>query len=300
MRISHSGRNHRGFTLIEVLVVVAIIALLLSILLPSLKSAREQTKILICQANSKQVATMVTEYRTEHRGYVPVMYNYWANTADWKHPARTCWLSVALRHYYPSLRNLKGYQGGRFDPGDRWSESDPDRGVWDNALRTDYENTVLPEFFMCPFERGKGPHSLDEAWVGQERRLTYQGKFESYHTWLWDSINRGTQLNSSTSSEVWKAKYPVMIWNKGVQRNNDHVKWEIPRQNAIIAGALSPSDFTVVYCGQGEFTVAPEAAGGPTRRANVGGHRRPMGGGTNAVFADTHVEWVYGKQIGRP
>jgi prepilin-type N-terminal cleavage/methylation domain-containing protein/prepilin-type processing-associated H-X9-DG protein len=43
-----------GFTLIEVLVVVAIIALLVAILLPSLKRARESSRTAICAANMKQ------------------------------------------------------------------------------------------------------------------------------------------------------------------------------------------------------------------------------------------------------
>ncbi|MBI4580927.1 MAG: type II secretion system protein [Planctomycetes bacterium] len=48
-------RTHTyGFTLIEVLVVVAIIALLVSILLPSLKAAREQARSAVCLSNLKQ------------------------------------------------------------------------------------------------------------------------------------------------------------------------------------------------------------------------------------------------------
>lgn len=49
-----------GFTLIEVLVVVAIIALLVSILLPSLKMAREQARITVCKTRMQEL----------HRGHV--------------------------------------------------------------------------------------------------------------------------------------------------------------------------------------------------------------------------------------
>ena len=54
--------NIAAFTLIEVLVVVAIIALLAAILLPSLKAARTQAKVTVCKANCKQIATMIATY----------------------------------------------------------------------------------------------------------------------------------------------------------------------------------------------------------------------------------------------
>lgn len=55
----------RAFTLIEILVVVAIIALLLAILLPSLKAARDRTRRLICASNMRQQAIALNLYVTE-------------------------------------------------------------------------------------------------------------------------------------------------------------------------------------------------------------------------------------------
>jgi len=60
-----------GFTLIEVLVVVAIIALLISILLPSLARAREQARTSVCLSNEKQIGLAMSMFSSEHRGRVP-------------------------------------------------------------------------------------------------------------------------------------------------------------------------------------------------------------------------------------
>ncbi len=60
-------RASRAFTLIELLVVVAIIALLISILLPSLSAAREQAKAARCVANMRGIMTASFSYFTDNR-----------------------------------------------------------------------------------------------------------------------------------------------------------------------------------------------------------------------------------------
>ena len=60
-----------AFTLIELLVVVSIVALLLAILLPSLRRAREQGKLAVCAANLRQIGTAIHAYASEHGGYIP-------------------------------------------------------------------------------------------------------------------------------------------------------------------------------------------------------------------------------------
>lgn len=66
-----SDRTARGFTLIEILVVVAIIALLISILLPSLTRAREQARGVACLANLGQLSKAELLYQTQNREWIP-------------------------------------------------------------------------------------------------------------------------------------------------------------------------------------------------------------------------------------
>ena len=61
----------RRFTLLELLVVIAMIAILLSLLMPSLRNARAKAEIAVCLSNMSQINTAVVTYTTHNGGSFP-------------------------------------------------------------------------------------------------------------------------------------------------------------------------------------------------------------------------------------
>jgi prepilin-type N-terminal cleavage/methylation domain-containing protein len=70
--MSRIGRRSRqGFTLVELLVVIGIIALLISMLLPALNKARQAAETASCLAQLRSLGQAAAIYQAEYRGHVP-------------------------------------------------------------------------------------------------------------------------------------------------------------------------------------------------------------------------------------
>lgn len=70
-----SASRRHAFTLVELLVVISIIALLVSIALPSLRKARKQARAVLCATHLHAQSQALEIYYNEYNGYIPREYN---------------------------------------------------------------------------------------------------------------------------------------------------------------------------------------------------------------------------------
>src|SRR5687767_2452957 len=62
--------QRRGFSLVELLLVIGIIALLLAMLMPALSRARRQAQMVACQSNMRQVGQAMVIYAQQWNGWI--------------------------------------------------------------------------------------------------------------------------------------------------------------------------------------------------------------------------------------
>jgi prepilin-type N-terminal cleavage/methylation domain-containing protein len=312
--------EYRGFTLVELLVVISVIALLLAILVPALSKVREQAKVMTCAANAKQIGTLIEVCRTSNDGAVPVMLNRFTTGG---YPARSRLLSVALTSYARPCT----YTGNSPTRGDISFSSEDD---WGNSTETTYKpiyvKNFLPKFFVCPFVRDRDAIKLDshDNFVDFENGTPPQINYLGGDGIIHPRTNTKTRVTSGESYSVWRwerkanelpvsgaygtPKFGSLAWSNYVDLGGaadwktlkDHpIKWSSKELNRIGAGSMSRA--TAFYCEQGQTDSFANLSNPDNAIYNYGSHKKMKNlGGTIAGFADTHVEWVEGTRIGWP
>jgi prepilin-type N-terminal cleavage/methylation domain-containing protein len=76
--------NRAGFTLVELLVVIAVLTVLIAILLPSLARAKRQARRIVCMTNMRGLGLAAQNYQTEFEGVLP-----WEGYAEGDRPIRS-------------------------------------------------------------------------------------------------------------------------------------------------------------------------------------------------------------------
>ena len=180
-------KKRRAFTLVELLVVIGIIALLISILLPSLNRARESAQRVQCLSNLRSTMQMMQLYATENKQQIPL----------------GCTSDVYQTSYFIAIGTGANV---------RWPS-------WGPLYRAGY--LTDPRFLYCPSEN-MGYHQYDSApdnaWLPNDPGANLNdglraGFFlrpftETYQPVLWRSTSPFTPVdNKNTPHHEWRP-YP--------------------------------------------------------------------------------------------
>jgi type II secretory pathway pseudopilin PulG len=139
---SRRDAGRPGFTLIDVLVSMTVIAVLIGLLLPSLSSVNEAARRVACQSNVRQIGLGVVMYANDFNGHLPV--------------SRFVATGQGLARGTDSPEKMVTLRVSRV-------EVDPASGrdaAWDGLgllFNTGYVNA--PKVFYCPSHRGSNPYS---------------------------------------------------------------------------------------------------------------------------------------------
>src|SRR5262245_58504884 len=161
-------RKVRGFTLVELLVVIGIIAVLIGVLLPALRAAREQAVSVQCLANLRACGQLIYVYANQNKGMIPPTNN---QTVD-KFPKGDTQIKAGSTGttetntgvFYPNVRYIfnhlanpsrqpwvdPGVYPDSFDPGGLKIFYCPANYLWDAEPRAvnSNSNSHWPEDFM--------------------------------------------------------------------------------------------------------------------------------------------------------
>jgi prepilin-type N-terminal cleavage/methylation domain-containing protein len=295
-RFCPSGR--RGFTLVELLVVIGIIALLIAILLPSLNKARESAIRVKCAANLHMWAVALNNYYVDNKGRLPVtMTSQAANCIA--NPA-SVWgcdqnLVSSAQAAYPndvttgffgefSIDKMRPYIKG-FDP-----QSTTTAGKFGTSTTYNLANQVLKGAWICPAAGSQaaclvGWYPLPNPFAAQWH-YSYFAEISKWN-YTYTDASGATQWHPSSLPGV------TLPGATFISNPNDLVDNKLGADKVLMADML----FYRLSNGTPSWLYNHAKRGGPAAvwtqdTPTATGASTPANvGGINELFGDGHVIW---------
>jgi prepilin-type N-terminal cleavage/methylation domain-containing protein len=256
--------KRKAFTLIELLVVVAIIALLISILLPSLARAREITKRAVCASNLRGIGQGMKVYSNDNFDWYPIAA-YAEGTAN----------------NNPGKHNVSyvGKMGLNYNiqPTTLTSESHPSRSLFLLVI----QGTCTAKQFVCPSSGDAEDDMRNTAGSGQTAAQPGTNRFDFKG---YPNLSYGYQLPFG----------PVARPNENLDARMAIAADKGPFfQQGSTSGDITPDSASTIT------TVALQGVSGETNILKADNEkwknynsRNHAGEGENVLFNDAHVDFV--------
>ena len=204
--INRSGRERVGFTLVELLVVIGIIALLVGVLLPALNKARAASQTIQCASNLRQWGLGLQMYVDQNQGLLPFKGCKGDDTSgDLIGPANGAPLGVAEPSIWynalPPLTGTKSYF----------------------QLMLDAQNLHIPlpalgsnSLYICPSATSAGSNDTLSSSSGYD---TVAPDGAGFYYWMQDASARLQNSRHARAQSGWRQP------NYRIPSRDDHLLW---------------------------------------------------------------------------
>lgn len=160
----HRSHVTEGFTLVELLVVIGIVALLMAMLMPVLSIARDHAKLVQCASNMRQLSQALQGYASSNGGRYPLNLSFPSPGLFWYHQERIG------RHITYTPPPGKLYPAGVFVcPNDDNSLLSYSMNVWASSAVDPFVMSMIPtggRIWASNVRNGSQMVLLAETWSG--------------------------------------------------------------------------------------------------------------------------------------